>query len=144
MTVPREFIHASRDFGAVLIDVRDRAMVSTTHRAFTTLEAVLRVFRRRLTADQSLEFAGLLNVGLRALFVAGWNANCPVVPFAPKQKMQEEFMSFRRDHNLSPDTAIRDVTEALRLHIDEEKLKRFLKSVSPEALSFWGFSPEVE
>jgi len=144
MTIPREFIHASRDFEAVLIDVRDRAMVSTTHRGFTTLEAVLRVFRRRLTADQSLEFAGLLNVGLRALFVADWNVNCPVVPFAAKQKMQEEVMSFRRDHNLSPDTAIRDVTEALRLHIDEEKLKSFLKSVSPEALSFWGFSPEVE
>jgi len=68
----------------------------------------------------------------------------PVVAFATRSKMQEEVMSFRRDHNLSPDTAIQDVTEALRLHMDEEKLKSFLKSVSPDALSFWGFSAEIE
>lgn len=144
MTVPQEYIQASRDFEAVLIDVRDRAMVSTTHRAFTTLEAVLRVFRRRLTADQSLAFAGLLKAGVRALFVADWTMDEPVVAFATRPKMQEEVMSFRRDHNLSPDTAIHDVTEALRLHMDEEKLKSFLKSVSSDALSFWGFSTEVE
>jgi len=144
MTVPQEYIQASRDFEAVLIDVRDRAMVSTTHRAFTTLEAVLRVFRRRLTADQSLAFTGLLEVGVRALFVADWTMDEPVVAFATMPKMQEEVMSLRRDHNLSPDTAIQDVTGALRLHMDEEKLKSFLTSVSPDALSFWGFSTEVE
>lgn len=119
-------------------------MVSTTHRAFTTLEAVLRVFRRRLTADQSLAFAGLLEVGVRALFVADWTMDEPVVAFAMRPKVQEEVMSLRRDHNLSPDTAIQDVTGALRLHMDEEKLKSFLKSVSPDALSFWGFSTEIE
>lgn len=144
MTVPQDYIQASRDFEAVLVDVRDRAMVSTTHRAFTTLEAVLRVFRRRLTADQSLAFAGLLEVGVRALFVADWTMDEPVVAFAARPKMQEEVMSFRPDHNLSPDTAIQDVTGALRLHMDEEKLKSFLKSVSPDALSFWGFSTEIE
>ncbi|WP_313592121.1 DUF2267 domain-containing protein [Agrobacterium cavarae] len=144
MTVPQDYIQASRDFEAVLVDVRDRAMVSTTHRAFTTLEAVLRVFRRRLTADQSLAFAGLLEVGVRALFVANWTMDEPVVAFATRPKMQEEVMSFRPDHNLSPDTAIQDVTGALRLHMDEEKLKSFLKSVSPDALSFWGFSTEIE
>ncbi len=144
MTVPQEYIQASRDFEAVLVDVRDRAMVSTTHRAFTTLEAVLRVFRRRLTADQSLAFAGLLKTGVRALFVADWTMDEPVLPFVTRPRMQEEVMSFRRDHNLSPDTAIQDVTGALRLHMDEEKLKSFLTSVSPDALSFWGFSTEVE
>lgn len=144
MTVPQDYIQASRDFEAVLVDVRDRAMVSTTHRAFTTLEAVLRVFRRRLTVDQTLAFAGLLEVGVRALFVANWTMDEPVVAFATRPKMQEEVMSFRPDHNLSPDTAIQDVTGALRLHMDEEKLKSFLKSVSPDALSFWGFSTEIE
>ncbi|WP_418884850.1 DUF2267 domain-containing protein [Agrobacterium cavarae] len=133
-----------REISKPSFDVRDRAMVSTTHRAFTTLEAVLRVFRRRLTADQSLAFAGLLEVGVRALFVADWTMDEPVVAFAMRPKMQEEVMSLRRDHNLSPDTAIQDVTGALRLHMDEEKLKSFLKSVSPDALSFWGFSTEIE
>ncbi|WP_296081271.1 DUF2267 domain-containing protein [uncultured Agrobacterium sp.] len=84
MTVPQEYISASRDFEAALVDVRDRAMLSTTHRAFTTLEAVLRVFRRRLTPDQSLAFAGLLKPGLRALFVADWTMGEPVVPFRYK------------------------------------------------------------
>lgn len=138
MTVPQEYIQASRDFEAVLVDIRDRAMVSTT------LEAVLRVFRRRLTADQSLAFAGLLKTGVRALFVADWTMDEPVLPFVTRPKMQEEVMSFRRGHNLSPETAIQDVTGALRLHMDEEKLKSFLTSVSSDALSFWGFSTEVE
>lgn len=144
MTVPQEYIQASRHFEAVLVDIRDKALVSTTHRAFTTLEAVIRIFRRRLTADQSLAFAGLLKTGVRALFVADWTMDEPVVPFAARPKMQEEVMSFRRDHNLSPDTAIQDVTGALRLHMDEEKLKSFLTSVSSDALSFWGFSTEIE
>ncbi|WP_296016458.1 DUF2267 domain-containing protein [uncultured Agrobacterium sp.] len=144
MTVPQEYISASRDFEAALVDVRDRAMLSTTHRAFTTLEAVLRVFRRRLTPDQSLAFAGLLKPGLRALFVADWTMGEPAVPFDTRLRLQEEVMFFRRDHNLSPDTAIQDVTQALRLHMGEEKLKSFLKSVSSDALSFWGFSTEIE
>jgi uncharacterized protein (DUF2267 family) len=144
MTVPQEFTQASRDFEAVLVDVRDKAMVSTTHRAFTTLEAVLRVFRRRLTAEQGFAFAGLLNVGLRALFVTDWNINEPVADFGTMEQMQAEVMALRHNHNLSPNTAIQDVVAALRSHIDERALLAFLKSVSPEALYFWGFKVEIE
>lgn len=144
MTVPQEYIHASRDIERILIDVRDQAMITTTHRAFTTLEAVLQVFRRRLTVAQGLEFAGLLTVGLRALFVTDWNVGEPVVPFGSMDDMQAEVMSLRHNHNLSPSTAIKDVVLALRRHIDEVHLVTFLKSVSPDALVFWGLAETVE
>lgn len=144
MTVPQEYSQASRDFEQILVDVRDHAMISTTHRAFTTLEAVLCVFRRRLTVAQGLEFSGLLKVGLRALFITDWDVGEPVLPFETMKDMQAEVMSLRHNHNLSPPTAINDVVMALRLHIDEVRLVAFLKSVSPHALIFWGFDESGE
>lgn len=144
MTVPEEYRQASRDFEAVLVDLRDTAMLSTTHRAYTTLEAVLRAFRSRLTVEQGLEFADVLPVGLRALFVSDWNINAPVLSFLPHDKMMVEVMALRHNHNLSTQGAIDDVTAVLRRHLDERRLRAFLSTVSPDALRFWGYSENAD
>ncbi|MDQ0455989.1 uncharacterized protein (DUF2267 family) [Rhizobium paknamense] len=141
MTVPEEYRQASRDFEAVLVDLRDHAMLATTHRAFTTLEAVLRVFRRRLTVAEGLAFADLLPVGLRALFVSHWDCHQPALPFLSRTEMMAEVLALRHNHNLSTDTAIEDVVTVLRRHLDENALQMFLAGLSSPALSFWGFEP---
>ncbi|KAA3516223.1 DUF2267 domain-containing protein [Agrobacterium vitis] len=144
MTVPEEYRQASRDFESILVEVRDQAMLGTTHRAYTTLEAVLRVFRCRLTVTQGLAFADLLSVGARALFVSHWDCHQPVLPFGPPQEMIVEVMALRHNHNLSTPSAIEDVVTVLRRHMDEIALKDFLESVSPEALRFWRFDIHAE
>ncbi|NSZ16770.1 DUF2267 domain-containing protein [Agrobacterium vitis] len=144
MTVPEEYRQASRDFESILVEVRDQAMLGTTHRAYTTLEAVLLVFRRRLTVAQGLAFANLLSVGARALFVSHWDCHQPVLPFNSPREMMAEVMALRHNHNLSTPDAIEDVVTVLRRHVDEAGLKAFLQSVSPEALRFWRFDIPAE
>ncbi|MGG7518486.1 DUF2267 domain-containing protein [Allorhizobium undicola] len=142
--MPEEYRQASRDFEAVLVDLRDQAMLATTHRAFTTLEAVLRVFRARLTVAEGLAFADLLPVGLRALFVSQWDCHPPALPFLSRKEMMAEVLALRHNHNLSTDTAIEDVVTVLRRHLDENVLQMFLAGVSSQALSFWGFEPPAD
>jgi len=45
MTVPKDYVNASKDFDRFLADVRDTCMLQTTHQAYTALRSVLHVFR---------------------------------------------------------------------------------------------------
>ncbi|MFD2813579.1 DUF2267 domain-containing protein [Paracoccus aerius] len=48
--------------------------------AYTALDAVLQVFRRRLTAQEGIDFASVLPSVPRAIFVAGWKVDNPHFP----------------------------------------------------------------
>ena len=45
--------------------------------AYTALDGVFHVFRRRVTAEQGLRFASVLPSVPRAIFVAGWQPEVP-------------------------------------------------------------------
>lgn len=137
MTVPMEYRQASRDFDAFLIDARDTAMLQTTNQAFTMAEAVLTVFRRRLSVADALAFAAVLPPVLRALFVSGWDIAEPVRPFAERDVLTREVQAFRGDHNVSPKTAIADVAAALGRHVDPAAFARVLDRLPPAARAFW-------
>ena len=137
MTVPMEYRQASRDFDAFLLDARDAAMLQTTNQAFTMVEAVLTVFRRRLAVADALAFADVLPPVLRALFVSGWDAGAPIQPFAPRNVLTREVLAFRGDHNVSPGTAIADVAAALGRHVDPTAFARGLERLPPAAREFW-------
>ncbi|PMY00665.1 DUF2267 domain-containing protein, partial [Pseudomonas sp. MPR-R2A5] len=49
----------------------------------------------------------------------------------------KEVQSLRPDHNLSPDSAIRDVAKALRQNVDGAALDRVLAELPPGAAAFW-------
>lgn len=137
MPMPMEYRQASRDFDAFMEDLRDTSMLTTTHQAYTMLQGVLQVFRRRLTVQQALRFADVLPPVLRAIFVSDWNVEEPVRAFASREEMSLEARELRPDHNFSTETAIADVASALRRHVDPEEFERVLGSLPPAARDFW-------
>jgi len=135
--VPAEYQRAQDDFYAFLIDAREEAGLWSTHVTYTMTQAVFQVFRRRVSMEQAIAFANVLPVGLRALFVAGWDINEPRKPFGSVAAMTEEVKALRPNHNFSTDTAIRDVATALRRHVDETALDRVLAQGPADAQTFW-------
>jgi uncharacterized protein (DUF2267 family) len=90
------------------------------------LQAVFYVFRRRLTVAQAIAFIGVLPPVLRAIFVSDWSLNKPQLSF---------------DHNLSTETAIEDVTETLKRHVDARAFADILEAFTVEARQFWKLAP---
>lgn len=58
-------------------DAKDRMSLESDNMAYTAVDGVLQVFRRRLTAQQGLDFASVLPSVLRAIFVYDWKVSEP-------------------------------------------------------------------
>lgn len=137
MPMPMEYRQASVDFDRFMEDLKEVSMLSTSHQAYTMLQAVLQVFRRRLTVQQALEFANVLPPVLRAIFVSDWDSTEAMREFSTEAEMMAEVRSLRYNHNLSTDSAIRDVAEAVRRNIDPVVFDRALSKLSQAAQDFW-------
>lgn len=137
MTMPMEYRQASADFDAFMVELRDEAGLATTNQTYTLLQAVLQVFRRRLSLSEAVAFAGVLPPVLRAIFVSDWNVDDPLQPFASRAEMTTEVLELRPDHNFSTDTAIADVATVLRRHVDAAAFERALAGLPSGARDFW-------
>src|SRR5690606_33872334 len=113
MTVPFEYQNAQRHFQTFLTAVKDAADHETTNQAFTTVDAVFRVFALRLDAAGRLAFARTLPPVLRALFLESEPAPQPA-PFLSREDMSAEVLAVRKHHNFSPADSIRLVARELR------------------------------
>ena len=51
------------------------AGLTTTNQAYTMVQGVLQVFRRRLEVDKAIRFLSVLPLGVPALFVVDWDVN---------------------------------------------------------------------
>lgn len=137
MPMPWTYRHASREWRAFLDDVRDRMDLVSDNSAYTAVDAVFQVFRRRLTAQQGLDFAGVLPSILRAIFVAGWRVDDPPLPFADRASLTAEVKAVRPDHNLTPDNAIAATAWAVRRFTNRMDLERVLDGLPAGAAAFW-------
>jgi len=137
MTVPAEYERASAQFYAYLVDARDTAGLWSTHVSYTMTQAVFQVFRRRLSTREAIAFANVLPVGLRALFVSDWIPGEQPRDFQDRATMTGEVRALRAAHNFSPETAIRDVSRALRRHVDEATFEGVLAQLPEGARDFW-------
>lgn len=137
MTVPTEYQRATDDFYKLLIDARDSAGLTTTNQAYTMVQGVFQVFRRRLEVKEAIRFLSVLPVGARALFVADWNVDEPKLPFEDRVVMTKEVQALRIEHNFAPETAIRDVAIALRRNVDPVAFDLALTTLPQSAALFW-------
>ncbi|GLI20853.1 uncharacterized protein (DUF2267 family) [Xanthobacter flavus] len=137
MTIPLDLQHATEAFDRFLADARDTAGLATRNQTYTMVEGVLVVFRRRLSVEEAIRFAGVLPPVLRAIFVADWDTAEPRRPFADRAAMTAEVQDLRRHHNFAPASAIADVAAALRRNMDAEKLDRVLATLPEGAADFW-------
>lgn len=137
MPMPLEYRQASADFDAFMKDLVATSMLTSSHQAYTMLQAVLQVFRHRLSVGQAIAFANMLPPVLRAIFVSDWDVDAPARPFAARDELMKEVLAFRHDHNLSTETAIEDVTTVIRRHVDPAAFEQVLRILPPEARDFW-------
>ncbi|RAP40878.1 hypothetical protein BYZ73_12965 [Rhodovulum viride] len=137
MPMPWTYRHASREFRAFLDDARDRMNLTSDNMAYTAVDGVFQVFRRRLTAQAGLDFASVLPSVPRAIFVAGWDVTTPPLPFADRAALTAEAKALRPHHNLTPDNAIEATAWALRRATDARELEDVLSRLPPEARAFW-------
>ena len=137
MPMPWTYRHATREFRAFLDDAKDRMGLESDNMAYTAVDGVFRTFRARLTPAEGLRFASVLPSVPRAIFVADWVPRDPPLPFADRAAMTAEAQALRRDHNLTPDTAIAAVAWALRRSCDQRALDRVLAGLPEGAVAFW-------
>jgi uncharacterized protein (DUF2267 family) len=137
MPVPSEYQRATDDFYKLLTDIRDSAGLTTTNQAYTVLQGVFQVFRRRLDLKDAVRFVSVLPVGARALFVADWGADEPRCDFEDRSLMSKEVQGLRAEHNYAPETAIHDVAVALRRNVDQTAFERMLATLPRAAMEFW-------
>ena len=137
MPMPQEYSNASQNFEAFLADAKKELDLASRHMTYTTVQAVLVVFRRRLTLPQAIAFAAVLPTVVRAIFVDEWDTSEERRPFADLATMNEEVKHFRRHHNFSPDNAIQVVAGVLSRHVDKDALRSVLEGISPQASAYW-------
>lgn len=137
MPMPWTYRHASKEFRAFLDDAKSRMDLESDNSAYTAVDAVFQVFRRRLTAQQGLDFAGVLPAVLRAIFVAGWDVTGPPTPFADRATLTAEARAVRPHHNLTPDNAIEATAWALRRHVNPREFDLALAKLPEAARDFW-------
>jgi len=137
VTVPQEYVHASRDFDRFMADFLDISMLVTHHRAYAVVRAVLHVFRDHLIVDDALKFAEILPAVLRAIFVENWHPSEEPPPFPDRSQLILEVKANRRDHNLASESSISDVAMALRRNVNETDLDRVLAMLPDGAAQYW-------
>jgi len=137
MPMPWAYRDATKDFRSFLDDAKDRLGLHSDNTAYTAVDAVFQVFRRRVTVQQGLAFADVLPAVLRAIFVFRWDTTVPPVRFETKDILTKEAQAVRLHHNLTPDRAIEAVAWALRRHVRQMDLDRVLASMPPGAVDYW-------
>ena len=137
MPIPWAIRHATKDWQAFLADARERLGLVSDNAAYTAVDAVLQVFRRRLSAQEAIAFANLLPACLRAIFVEGWDIEAAPLPFGTRAEMTKEAQAIRKHHNLTPDHAIAAVAWSLRRHIRQRDLDALLATFPAGAAEFW-------
>ncbi len=137
MPMPWTYRHASREFRAFLDDAKDRMDLQSDNSTYTAVDAVFQVFRKRLTAQQGLDFASILPSVLRAIFVKDWVVAEPPLPFAARKDLTDEAKQVRPHHNLTPDNAIEATAWALRRLINPREFDAVLAKLPDEARAFW-------
>ncbi|SFQ73946.1 DUF2267 domain-containing protein [Nitratireductor indicus] len=137
MTVPMDYLYASRDFRRFLGSVKERAMLATNNQSYAVTRAVLHVFRSHLALRDVLVFAEILPPLLRVTFLEGLGAEHKPIAFPDRQTLLEEVKAVREPHNIAPDSAIDDVAEILRAEIGEATLRRVLGRMPQDAQAYW-------
>lgn len=137
--IPAPFESSWREFDRLIRDIRDESGLVTINQTYTMLEGVLRVFRRRLTLAQAIDFANVLPILLlRALFISDWDTSEPPVAFGDRAAMAEEVLTLRPGHNSSTPTAIHDVAFGVRKHLANPAAFDAVLATLPEgAREFW-------
>ena len=135
--MPWTYRHAEKEFRAFLEDAKAEMDLASDNMAYTAVDAVFQVFRRRLRPEEAVAFADLLPSLLRAIFLYHWDVMAAPLPFASREDLTKEAQRIRQNHNLTPDNAIRATAYALRRSLRQRDLDKLLAQLPEGAAEFW-------
>ena len=137
MPMPSTYQRSSEEWRHFLEDVKELMNLDSNNMAYTAVDAVMQVFRKRLTAQQGLDFASALPTVLRAIFVKDWTVLPTPASFPDRAELIREVRAIRPNHNLTPDNAIEAVALAVRRYVDPLEFERTLAALPTEAQAYW-------
>lgn len=137
MPMPWAYRHATKDWQAFLADAKEGLGLEGDNMAYTAVQGVLLTFRRRLAPREVTAFADVLPAVLRAIFVAEWDPETPLLDWGDRARLEAEAGQLRPHHNLTPPAPIKPVARALRRCTRQADLDRVLARIGPEAEAFW-------
>ena len=137
MPMPMQIAHATDEFNSFLADAGKELDLVTRNQVYTTVQSVLVVFRRRLSAEQILIFAQVFPPVLKAIFIDGWQPDEQISSFGARQDWISEVKDIRKHHNFSPDNAIEIVAQCIWSIVETEAFTAALHAIGPEAEAYW-------
>ena len=137
MPMPWTYRHSTKEWTAILADLKERMDLVSNNMAYTAMDGVFQVFRRRLSAQQGLDFASVLPTVPRAIFVAEWKVEDPPLPFLDREALTREVKLVRENHNLTPDNAIEATAWTIRRYTNNADFDRVLAGLPEGAISYW-------
>ena len=137
MPVPPEYLRVGEFFNDFLLRVREETSLATRHQSYTCLQAVLTVFRKRLTPEQVIRFAQILPPVVDSIFLDGWTPEEFTPGWGTRASQAGEVHDLRRDHNFSTDTAIEDIARAIRTTVGDAVLDAALEPLGQGAKDCW-------
>jgi uncharacterized protein (DUF2267 family) len=137
MPMPWTYRQATREWQAFLAAAREAMDLTSDNATYTAVQGVMQAFRRRLTAQQAIDFAQVLPAVLRALFVADWRLDEGPVPPGSREDWTAEAMALRPHHNLTPANCVAATALALRKSVLRDDLERVLATLPAFAAEFW-------
>ncbi|MCA0042678.1 DUF2267 domain-containing protein [Celeribacter litoreus] len=140
-----DYADAPDAFKAFLADARGRMghAVENDDVACSAVDAVLQVFRRRLTPPEVIAFGDVLPATLRAMLVFNWKVDAVPVPWGSRSELVREVMAMRKSDGLTPLNVIDATAFALWKHCDPLALAKVLSELGAGAQEFWGMPAEV-
>lgn len=136
MPMPWTYRQATREWQAFLANAREAMSLESDNATYSAVQGVLQAFRRRLTAQEGIDFAQVLPSVLRALFVADWQLADPLPP-GIRADWTAEAMALRPHHNLTPPNCVEATALALRKSVQRAEMDRVLATLPPFAAEFW-------
>jgi uncharacterized protein (DUF2267 family) len=136
MPMPWTYRQATREWQAFLADARNAMNLDSDNSTYTAVQGVLQAFRRRLTPQDTIDFAQVLPAVLRALLIADWQFAPPVAP-GNRDDWTREARALRPHHNLTPENCVAATALALRSAVLREDLDRVLARLPAFATEFW-------
>ena len=121
MTMPQEIELASKQFGDLLGELKQRALLETRNQCYAMMGAVLHEFRDHLSTAQAIAFADGLPPLVCAIFVTAWRPGDEPVAFTSRQAFSDAVVRRLSPHHFPPASLVADVFALLAPRLDSAR-----------------------
>lgn len=143
MPMPFAYRHSHPEWRRFLDIARSEMSLETDNLAYTAIQGVFLAFRRRLTAQQAIDFAQILPAVPRAIFIADWDLSLPTSDPGDRAVWTAEAQALRPNHSLTPENCVEATAIALRSTVVRTAIERVLKHLPDFARTFWS-TPSID